>query len=85
VQRSTKLNLVLTAGKVKGRTVVYKNEVGTLLFEMANSFGAAAGNFGSGATRSVGASYHPGPADIGACTAIGISSSVRLMSVTAIT
>ncbi|MGF6603019.1 putative porin [Paraburkholderia sp. GAS448] len=47
-------------GTRNNNAVKYKNEFGTLLFEMDNSFGGVAGNFSSGATRSVGVSYHLG-------------------------
>ena len=48
-------------GTRNDHAVKYKNELGPPLLEMDNSFGGAAGNFGSGATRSVGASYYLGP------------------------
>lgn len=45
--------------------VKYKNTFGPLLFEASESFGGVAGNFSSGATRSVGGSYSLGPVDVG--------------------
>ena len=62
-------------------SIKYENESEPPLFEMGNSFGGAAGNFGNGAIHSVGASYHPGPADIEVCTAIGIFMSAGLTPV----
>jgi predicted porin len=60
---ATKLNS--SDGTRNNNAVKYKNDFGPLLFEMDNSFGGVAGNFGGEATRSVGVSYHLGPADIG--------------------
>jgi predicted porin len=48
-------------GTHNDHAVKYKNELGPPLFEMDNSVSAAAGNFGSAATRSVGANYHLRP------------------------
>ncbi|WP_321904089.1 porin [Paraburkholderia tropica] len=52
-------------GTRNNNSVKYKNDFGPLLFEVDNSFGGVAGNFSSGATRSVGVSYSMGPASIG--------------------
>lgn len=52
-------------GTRNNNAVKYKNTFGPVLFEADNSFGGVAGNFSSGATRSVGASYHVGGADLG--------------------
>ena len=64
-------------------SIKYENESEPPLFEMGKSFGGTAGNFGNGAIHSVGAGYHLGPADIEACTAIGIFLSAGLTPVTA--
>ena len=45
--------------------VKYKNTFGPLLFEASDEFGGVAGNFSSGAARSVGVSYSAGPVDLG--------------------
>ncbi|RKR31585.1 porin [Paraburkholderia sp. BL17N1] len=52
-------------GTRNNNAVKYKNNFGPLLFEVDNSFGGVAGNFSSGATRSVGMSYNAGPVDVG--------------------
>ncbi|MFM0167876.1 porin [Paraburkholderia sediminicola] len=52
-------------GTRNNNAVKYKNVFGPLLFEVDNSFGGVAGNFASGATRSVGMSYNAGPVDLG--------------------
>jgi len=60
------LPLTLAAdGTRNNNAVKYKNTFGPLLFEADNSFGGVPGNFSSGATRSVGASYKLGPAELG--------------------
>ena len=41
-----------------------RTNLGHRCSKWTNSFGGAADNFGSGATRSVGASYHPAPAQV---------------------
>jgi predicted porin len=52
-------------GTRNNNAIKYKNEFGPLLFEVDNSFGGVAGNFSSGATRSVGMSYDAGPVSVG--------------------
>ncbi|NIF78787.1 porin [Paraburkholderia sp. Cy-641] len=52
-------------GTRNNNAIKYKNDFGPLLFEADNSFGGVAGDFSSGATRSVGLSYGMGPASIG--------------------
>ncbi|WP_321782653.1 porin [Paraburkholderia sp. J94] len=52
-------------GTRNNNSIKYKNDFGPLLFEVDNSFGGVAGNFSSGATRSVGVSYDMGPASVG--------------------
>lgn len=52
-------------GTRNNNAVKYKNTFGSLLFEVDNSLGGAAGNFASGATRSIGVSYALGPASVG--------------------
>ncbi|WP_321916216.1 MULTISPECIES: porin [unclassified Paraburkholderia] len=52
-------------GTRNNNAIKYKNDFGPLLFEVDNSFGGVAGNFASGATRSVGMSYSAGPVSVG--------------------
>jgi predicted porin len=52
-------------GTRNNNSVKYKNNFGPVLFEADESFGGVPGDFSSGATRSVGASYHVGPVDVG--------------------
>ncbi|HKR38790.1 MAG TPA: porin [Paraburkholderia sp.] len=52
-------------GTRNNNAIKYKNHFGPLLFEADNSFGGVAGDFASGATRSVGMSYSMGPASVG--------------------
>jgi predicted porin len=52
-------------GTRNNNDVKYKNVFGPLLFEADNSLGGVAGDFSSGATRSVGASYTAGPVNFG--------------------
>lgn len=52
-------------GTRNNNAIKYKNTFGPLLFEADNSFGGVAGDFASGATRSVGISYSIGPAGVG--------------------
>ncbi|CAE6690757.1 hypothetical protein R69658_00026 [Paraburkholderia aspalathi] len=52
-------------GTRNNNDVKYKNVFGPLLFEVDNSLGGVAGDFSSGATRSVGMSYSAGPVSVG--------------------
>lgn len=52
-------------GTRNNNAIKYRNDFGPLLFEVDNSFGGVAGDFSSGATRSVGMSYDAGPAKVG--------------------
>jgi predicted porin len=52
-------------GTRNNNDIKYKNVFGPLLFEADNSLGGVAGDFSSGATRSVGASYAAGPVSFG--------------------
>lgn len=56
---------VASDGTRNNNDVKYKNVFGPLLFEVDNSFGGVAGDFSSGATRSVGVSYSAGPVSVG--------------------
>jgi predicted porin len=52
-------------GTRNNNSVKYRNTLGPLLFEADDSLGGVAGNFASGATRSVGMSYALGSASVG--------------------
>ncbi|WP_434114652.1 porin [Paraburkholderia caffeinilytica] len=52
-------------GTRNNNDIKYKNVFGPLLFEVDNSLGGVAGDFSSGATRSVGMSYSAGPVNVG--------------------
>ncbi len=56
---------VASNGTRNNNDVKYKNNFGPVLLEVDNSFGGVAGDFSSGAARSVGLNYATGPIGIG--------------------
>jgi len=56
---------VASDGTRNNNDVKYKNNFGPVLVEVDNSFGGVAGDFSSGASRSVGLNYSSGPIGIG--------------------